>query len=145
MTEFTSEIKQLPYSEVTIFEVLSDLNNLEKVKTQIPQDKVQDFSFDRDSCTLKVNPVGHVRFSIVEREPNKTIKFKADQSPVEVYLWIQLKEVNPQDTRMKLTVKANLNPFLKPMLSGPLQKGIDKIADVLAAVPYETLGKEHKD
>jgi carbon monoxide dehydrogenase subunit G len=145
MTEFTSEIKQLPYSETTIFEVLSNLNNLEKVKDQIPQDKVQDFSFDRDSCTLNVNPVGQVRFSIVEREPNKTIKFMADQSPVEVYLWIQLKEVNPQDTRMKLTVKANLNPFLKPMLSGPLQKGVDKIADVLAAVPYETLGEEHKD
>ena len=145
MTEFTSEIKQLPHSETTIFEVLSDLNNLEKVKDQIPQDKIQDFSFDRDSCTFSVNPVGKVRFSIVEREPNKTIKFMADQSPVDVYLWIQLKEVNPQDTRMKLTVKADLNPFLKPMLSGPLQKGLDRIADVLAAVPYETLGEKRHD
>ncbi|MDR2621212.1 MAG: SRPBCC family protein [Dysgonamonadaceae bacterium] len=145
MTEFTSEIKQLPYSETTIFEVLSDLNNLEKVKDQIPQDKVQDFSFDRDSCTFNVSPVGNVRFSIVEREPNKTIKFMADQLPVDVSLWIQLKEVNAQDTRMKLTVRANLNPFLKPMLSGPLQKGLDQIADVLAAVPYETLGEKHKD
>jgi carbon monoxide dehydrogenase subunit G len=145
MTEFTSEIKQLPYSETTIYEVLSDLNNLEKVKDRIPQDKVQDFSFSRDSCTFNVSPVGNVCFSITEREPNKTIKFKADQSPVEIYMWIQLKEVNPQDTRMKLTVRANLNPFLKPMLSGPLQKGLDKIADVLASVPYETLGKEHKD
>ncbi|MDR1610619.1 MAG: SRPBCC family protein [Candidatus Symbiothrix sp.] len=145
MTEYTSEIKQLPYSETTIFEVLSDLNNLEKVKDQIPQDKIQDFSFDHDSCTFNISPVGKVRFSIVEREPNKTIKFMADQSPVDVYLWIQLKEVNPQDTRMKLTVRANLNPFLKPMLSGPLQKGLDKIADVLAAVPYETLGEKHKD
>jgi carbon monoxide dehydrogenase subunit G len=145
MTEFTSEIKQLPYSDTTIFEVLSNLNNLEKVKDQIPHDKVQDFSFDRDSCTFNVNPVGTVRFSIVEREPNKMIKFMADQLPVEVNLWIQLKEVNPQDTRMKLTVRANLNPFLKPMLSGPLQKGVNKIADVLAAVPYETLGKEHEN
>ncbi|GHT62290.1 hypothetical protein FACS189451_06270 [Bacteroidia bacterium] len=144
MTEFTSEIKQLPYSEETIFEALSNLNNLEKVKDQIPQDKVQNFSFDRDSCTFNVSPVGDVRFSIVEREPNKTIKFQADQLPVEVYLWIQLKEVDAQDTRMKLTVKANLNPFLKPMLSGPLQKGLDKVADVLAAVPYETLGEEYK-
>jgi carbon monoxide dehydrogenase subunit G len=145
MTEFTSEIKQLPYNEAIIYEVLSDLNNLEKVKDRIPQDKIQDFSFDRDSCVFNVSPVGNVRFSIVEREPNKTIKFMADQSPVNVYMWIQLKEVNPQDTRMKLTVKAELNPFLKPMLSGPLQKGLDQIADVLAAIPYETLGKEHQD
>ena len=145
MTEFTSEIKQLPYSEETIFEVLSDLNNLEKIRDQIPQDKIKDFSFDKDSCTFNVSPVGNVRFSIIEREPNSTIKFMADQSPIGVYLWIQLKEMNPQDTRMKLTVKADLNPFLKPMLSGPLQRGVDKVADVLAAVPYEALGKEHKD
>jgi hypothetical protein len=142
MTEFTSEIKQLPYSDATIFEVLSDLNNLEKIKDQIPPDKIREFSFDRDSCTFNMNPVGNVRLSIVEREPNKLIKFGADQLPVEVNLWIQLKAVNPQDTRMKLTVRAKLNPFLKPMLSGPLQKGVNKIADVLAAVPYETLGKE---
>lgn len=144
MTEFTSEIKQIPYSETTVYEVLSDLNNLEKVKDRIPQDKIRDFSFDHDSCTFNVSPVGNVRFSVVEREPGKTIKFKADQSPVDVYMWIQLKEMNPQDTRMKLTVKAELNPFLKPMLSGPLQKGVEQIADVLAAIPYETLGKEHK-
>ena len=144
MTEFTSEIKQIPYSETTIYEVLSDLNNLEKVKDRIPQDKIRDFSFDHDSCTFNVSPVGNVRFSVVEREPGKTIKFKADQSPVDVYMWIQLKEMNPLDTRMKLTVKAELNPFLKPMLSGPLQKGVEQIADVLAAIPYETLGKEHK-
>jgi carbon monoxide dehydrogenase subunit G len=145
MTEFASEIKQLPYSEETIFEVLSDLNNLEKIRDQIPMDKIKDFSFDKDSCTFHISPVGNVRFSVVEREPNKMIKFVADQSPVGVYLWIQLKEVGLQDTRMKLTVKAELNPFLKPMLSGPLQKGLDKIADVLASVPYETVGKEHKD
>lgn len=144
MTEFTSEIKQIPYSETTIYEVLSDLNNLEKVKDRIPQDKIRDFSFDHDSCTFNVSPVGNVRFSVVEREPGKTIKFKADQSPVDVYMWIQLKEMNPLDTRMKLTVKAELNPFLKPMLSGPLQKGVEQIADVLPAIPYETLGKEHK-
>jgi hypothetical protein len=142
MTEFISEIKQLPYSDATIFEVLSNLNNLEKVKDQIPHDKIREFSFDRDSCTFNMNPVGNVRFSIVEREPNKLIKFGADQLPVEVNLWIQLQAVNPQDTRMKLTVRAKLNPFLKPMLSGPLQKGVNKIADVLAAIPYETLGKE---
>lgn len=144
MTEFTSEIKQLPYSEASIFEVLSNLNNLEKIRDQIPQDKIKDFSFDGDSCTFSVSPVGNVRFSVVEREPNKTIKFTADQSPIEVDLWIQLKEVNARDTRMKITVKAELNPFLKPMLSGPFQKGVDKVADVLAAVPYEALGKEHK-
>jgi hypothetical protein len=145
MTEFTSEIKQLPHSEKTVFEVLSDLNNLEKIKDSIPDDKVQDFSLDSDSCSFSVSPVGKIRFSVIEREPNKTIKFFADQAPAEVYLWIQLNEVEPLDTSLQLTVKADLNPFIKAMVAKPLQEGINKIADMLAALPYETLGKEHTD
>ncbi len=139
MTEFISEIKAIPHGEQKIFEVLSDLNNLERLKDRIPQDKIRDFSFDKDSCTFSVDPVGKVKFSIVEREPNKTIKFMADGAPIEVNMWIQLKQVEDNDTRMKLTVKAQLNPFLKPMLSKPLQDGINKIADILAVIPYNEI------
>jgi hypothetical protein len=136
MTEFISDIKTIPYNEDIIFDVLSDLNNLERLRDKIPEDKIKDFSFDRDSCTFSVNPVGKVKFSIIEREPNKTIKFTADESPIEVTMWIQLKQADENDTKMKLTVKAELNPFLKPMLSKPLQDGINKIADILAIIPY---------
>ena len=39
---------------------------------------------------------------------------------------------------MKLTLKADINPFIKGMISGPLQDGLEKIADMLAMIPYET-------
>ena len=139
MTEFISEIKTIPCENRTIYETLADLNNLEKLKNSIPSDKIEDFTFDSDSCSFSIQPVGKIRFSIVDREPSKTIKLTADQSPVEVIMWIQLKETGERETKMKLTVKADLNPFIKPMLSRPLQDGIDKIADILAKIPYETL------
>jgi len=139
MTEFTSEVKTIPYSEAKVYEMLSDLNNLEKMKDQIPQDKVKDFSFDADSCSFSVSPVGKIRFHVVDREPFKTIKFAVDQAPIDVNMWIQLKEVEPGVTKMKLTLKADLNPFLKPMLSKPLQDGVNKVADVLAVVPYNEI------
>ncbi len=136
MTEFVSEIKTIPYDQENVYRVLSDLTNLERVKDRIPQDKVSDFKFDADSCSFSVNPVGNVKFSIIERDPCKTIKFAADNAPIEVFMWIQLKETGEMETKMKLTVKAQLNPFLKPMISKPLQEGIDKIADILANIPY---------
>lgn len=136
MTEFKSDIKSIPYNDSDIFEILSDLNNLERLKDRIPVEKIQDFSFDKDSCSFTINPVGKVKFSIIEREPNKTVKFIAEDLPVNMTMWIQLKQVEENDTKMKLTVKADLNPFLKPMLSKPLQEGIDKVANVLAAIPY---------
>ena len=139
MTEFISEIKTIPYNNRIVYETLADFNNLEKLKSRIPSDKIEDFTFDSDSCSFSVNPVGKVRFSIIEREPQKTIKLTADQLPMGLTMWVQLKEMAEHETKMKLTIRADLNPFLKPMLSKPLQEGINKIADVLANIQYETL------
>lgn len=136
MTEFVSEIKAIPHNEDRIFTMLSDLSNLEKIKDRIPEDKIKDFEFDKDSCSFTVAPVGKITFQIVERDPFKTIKFTTTNSPVPLFLWIQLKQVAENDTRMKLTVKAELNAFLKPMVSKPLQDALDKISTVLASLPY---------
>ncbi|HML71285.1 MAG TPA: SRPBCC family protein [Macellibacteroides fermentans] len=136
MTEFVSEVKTIPHDEDHIFTMLSDLSNLERIKDRLPQDKIQDFEFDSDSCSFAVAPVGKITFRIVEREPNKTIKFETTNSPVPLFLWIQLKQVAPEDTKMKMTIKADLNPFIKPMVSKPLQDALDKIAVVIASLPY---------
>lgn len=136
MTEFVSEIKQIPQNDERIYAMLSDLSNLERIKDRIPQDKIKDFEFDRDSCSFSVSPVGKITFQIVDREPCKTIKFQTTNSPVPLFLWIQLKQVQEMDTRMRLTVRAELNSFLKPMVSKPLQDALDKISTVLASLPY---------
>lgn len=139
MAEFISEIKTIPHTDAEVFAVLSDLNNLELAKDRIPQDKVKEFSFDKDSCTVAVDPVGKIKFLIVERSPNETIKFEAQQVPFGVTMWIQLKASSDTETKMKLTIKADLNPFLKPMVSKPLQQGLDKVAEVLASLPYDKI------
>ena len=136
MTEFVSEIKQIPQNDERIYAMLSDLSNLERIKDRIPQDKIKDFEFDSDSCSFSVSPVGEITFQIVDREPCKTIKFQTTNSPVPLFLWIQLKQVQEMDTRMRLTVRAELNSFLKPMVSKPLQDALDKISTVLASLPY---------
>jgi hypothetical protein len=136
MTDFVSEVKTIPYNDDHIFAMLSDLSNLERFKDRIPQDKISDFEFDKDSCSFSVNPVGKLTFQIVEREPNKNIKFATTNSPVPLSIWIQLKKVEENDTRMKITARADLNPFIKPMVSKPLQEAVDKIATLLADLSY---------
>lgn len=139
MAEFVSDIKTIPHNDADVFTVLSDLNHLELVKDRIPEDKIKDFSFDQDSVSISVDPVGKVKFNIVEREPNKTIKFESEQLPFTLTMWIQLVSKGEADTKMKLTINADLNPFIKPMVSKPLQQGLDKIADTLAQLPYDEL------
>ena len=55
-----------------------------------------------------------------------------DGGPLDFNLWIQLKQVAPYDTRMKITVKAELNMMMKMLLKDKLQKGIDAMADQIA-------------
>ena len=134
--KFVSEIKRIPHKAEHIYGMLSDLSNLERVKDRIPAGKVKDFTFDSDSCSVSVDPVGKICFQIVEREPNQLIKFATTNSPIPLHLWIQLKEVAEADTCMKLTVGAELNPFIKQMVAKPLQETIDKMAEVLTVLPY---------
>ena len=137
MTEYISEIKTIPYSDECIFSMLSDLSNLERIKDRIPREHIKELTFDNDSCSIDVSPIGKVDFHIVNREPYKTIKFGTANSPVPLFLWIQLKQTGDNVTKMKLTIHAELNPLLKTMVSKPIQEGLNKLADVIATIPYD--------
>ena len=136
MADFVSEVKMIPQNDERIFAMLSDLSNLERIKDRIPQDQIKDLEFDSDSCSFSVSPVGKITFRIVNREPNKTVKFETINSPLPLFLWIQLKQVGEMDTRMRLTAHAELNPIIKPMVSKPLQEAVDRISEALASLPY---------
>ena len=137
MSKFESSIKQIPYSQESVYRSLSDLSNLEKVRDRVPQDKVKDFSFDQDTVNMSVSPVGDISMRIVEREEPKCIKFETTKSPLPFNFWIQLLPVTATTCKMRLTIKADINPFIKGMVSKPLQEGLGKIADALAMIRYE--------
>ncbi len=135
-SKFESSIKQVPYPQEAVYRNISDLSNLEKVKDRVPEDKIKDFSFDEDTVTLNVQPVGELKLRICEREEPKCVKFETVQSPVPFNVWIQVLPVDEQNSKMKVTVKAELNPFIKSMVEKPLQEAVEKIADALALVQY---------
>ena len=149
-TTFESSIKQIFHKQESVYNTLSDLNNLqrlkdkfEQVKDQIPEDKkeqldkIKDLTFDSDSISISAPMVGEIKMRIIDREAPKTIKFETENSPVPFNFWIQLLPISETACKMKLTIKADLNPFIKGMVKKPLEEGIEKIADALAMIPYE--------
>lgn len=136
MSKYESGVKQIPHAQDVVYQTLSDLSNIDRVKDRIPADKVQDLAFDRDSVSVSVPPVGQVTLRIVERDEPKCIKFEAQNSPVPLNVWVQLLPVTEETCKMRVTVKADIPVFLKPMVGGKLQEGVDRIADVLAMIPY---------
>ena len=111
MTKFESSIKQVPYPQEAVYRNLSDLRNLERVRDRVPEDKLQDFSFDQDSVSVSVAPVGKITLRICEREEPKCVKFESVESPMPFNLWIQVLPVDEATSKMRVTVKADI-PFM---------------------------------
>lgn len=141
MVKFESEVKHVPYSQERVYTKLVDLNNLASVRERLDllkdklEGKLEDMSFDQDSLTLKVQGIS-LTLRIVEREPMKCIKFEGDKTPIPLNLWIQILPVTDVEAKMRVTIGAEVNMFMKAMVSKPLKEGVDKLADMLAMIPY---------
>ena len=135
-SKFESSVKLVPYPQQAVYDNISDLNNLEKVRDRVPEDKVSDFSFDQDTVSFNVALVGELKLRICDREEPKCVKFETVLSPVPFNVWVQVLPVDENNAKLKVTVKAELNPFIKSMVEKPLQDGVEKIADALAQIHY---------
>ncbi len=160
MTKYESTVKRIFSPVENVYAKLSDLTNLSSVQERMSDpafvdiikqqagDKVNDeqlnrlheivskLQFDRDSVTAEAGPIGAVSLRIVEREDPKLVKFATENSPVAANLWIQLLPSSDGQTALKVTLGADLNFFLKQMLKGKLQDGVERFADMLTMIPY---------
>jgi len=137
-SKYESKITSAPCSAQQIYRVLSNMQNLERVKDMIPKDKIQEMEIEPDHVRLKVDGLAQkITIAIVDRIENDTVKFGAEGIPMDANFWIQMKEVSPTDTRLKLTVKADIPFMFKFMIEKKLQTGLDQAAEMLAQFPYQ--------
>ena len=158
MTKFESSVKLIHYPQTAVYDKLSDLTNLSAIAEQatkpefiqniqqqanLDDEKLKQITetlahmaFTHDSVTIQGSPLGAVSLQIVERIDPKTIKFELKNAPVAGNLWIQILPTSQQDCKMKCTIGAELNFFIKQMAKKPLQEGVEQLADMLAMLPY---------
>ena len=137
-SKYESKITSAPCSAEQVYRVLSNMQSLERVKDLIPNDKIQEMEIEPDRVKLKVDGLAQkITIAIVDRIENDTVKFGAEGIPMDANFWIQMKEVSPTDTRLKLTIKADIPFMFKMMLEKKLQTGLDQAADMLAQFPYQ--------
>lgn len=153
MAKYESQVKQVPFSQSVVYAKVSDLSNLAiirerindpNIQSQIPADKidevrraVEQMEFTTDTLSGPVGPIGTIAVKVVEREPEKCVKFASTNSPVSFKLWIQMLPTSEDSCKIKVTIDADLNFFMKQVLDKPLKNGVDKFADMLAMIPYE--------
>ena len=154
MAKYESGVKQVNAPVERVYAVLSDMERLrpmievaqnnemfkEKVREagQDPAvlEKLKDLTLSPDRIAFPAPMVGEVALAIVEREQDRCVKFQTERSPIEANLWIQVLPVTETTSKMRVTIKADLNPMVKMMVGSKLEKGIDQFADMLCTLPY---------
>lgn len=147
-TRVVSDIQKIDSPIADVYSFLSDFSKIGKlIETarqmgagqQMPEisDKIENVVTTEDTCTFLVKGLGEMGVRIVEREEPKLIKLEGDGSvPFNFEVWIQLLDNGPYDTRLRITIEADLNMMMKMLLKGKLEKGINQLAEGLSKIPY---------
>lgn len=155
LTKFESAVKPLSHPQQTVYGWLSDLRHIEALREKLNDPAVlqqlgervpgtdaeslrrqlETMTLSEDTVTMD-SPLGKVTLRIVEREAPKCVKLEAEGSPLPLTLWVQVLSVADGGSKMRVTLGAEVNVFMKAMVSKPLQQAVDGIADLLASLPY---------
>lgn len=153
LAKYESEVKIVPQSQAVVYSRFDDLNSLsaikdhlsdpmvqQKLSEQVPADKLDELSkyakglsFEADAIHI-ASPMGNITLRVVEREEPKCIKFASEGSPVQLYVWIQLLPHGVYESKLRVTVGAEVNFFMKGMVAKPLQQAADGLANMLSAL-----------
>lgn len=135
MTKFESRIGKLNTSGEKAFSFLSDFRNFSRF---IPADKIKEWEASTEQCKFTVEGVGKVGLKIIEKEPYKLVKITGDSTAgLEFFFWIQIKEIGEKDTRVKLTIKVDLNPMMKIVAAKPLKSFVNLMVDKIEEYSFD--------
>jgi len=125
LSSYESRIGKISSGSREVFSFITDMRNLESF---LPADVIDNWEASADECSFEVSPVGESKVRIVRKDPYETVKYTGyGLNNTEFFLWIQLKEMTEKDTRVKITIKADLNPGLKMIASKPINQFLEKL------------------
>jgi carbon monoxide dehydrogenase subunit G len=128
MDEFVSDIVKINRNAEQIYKLMADMSLFSQIAETANIKEIDDMQSTSDTCSFKVKGM-EVGVQIIDREPYKTIKYTGYKNiPFEFFVWLQLKEIAENDTRIRIVLKAKLNLMMKTLLKGKIKKGLDKIA-----------------
>jgi len=147
LNKYISDVKMINHNQQVVFEYLSNFEHLasylnsgliENITRQVPQIKITDFESNRDSCKFNITGFGVAEIRIVNRDPYKTIKVESSGGlPINFTFWIQLLPVDSYQTKMRLTLHAEMSMMIKMMAGNKLEEGINQLAETLSKLPYK--------
>lgn len=130
--EFSSEWKTIDAPAETVFNFVSDLNNLGKLMPE----QVINWESTADTCSFTIKGMANIQMRVVSRIPARYIGLEPEgKAPFDFKIDIDFKGKGEQsETQVKLD--ATLNPMLAMMAKRPLQNLVNIIVQKLGVVDF---------
>jgi hypothetical protein len=121
-------------------QIYAFISNFHNFKDLLPEDKVSGWEASEEKCSFQVDPLGRTGLMIVEKKPYSMVKMSSDPefSSYQFTIWIQIKKIASDDSRMKITIEPLVNKMMMPMLKVPLKKLADGIIDKMESFDFTT-------
>ncbi len=144
MAVYKSDKVELAASAESVFNKLSNLENLRGLLEKVPVDQVPDDKremFDSiqitpETISVPAGPVGNLTFRVTERREPSYIRLDAEGSPVAMSLAMDITPVSENACDAQVAIDIKLPPMLAPMVGGHIQKMADQFGQVLKAIPF---------
>ena len=162
MNKYESSVKTVYAPVERVYARLSDLTSLQVLKervddprfeeiinSQVPADKrptpeqfeklrnnIRKMELTQDTLSGHIGPLVDITLRIVERAEPKLVKLELEGAPIAVTMWIQMLPSDENSSRLKVTLGAELNFFIRKMIESKLEKAPEGLAQFLSQIPY---------
>ena len=100
------------------------------------KEKLSSVKFNPDSIVFNVPPVGEIKMVFSKVEAPNRLTIAPESSPVPFSMSIDIDATADGKASLATCIDVELNFFMKQMVGNKLNDGVDKIAEMLARLPY---------
>jgi carbon monoxide dehydrogenase subunit G len=125
LSNFESRPGKLACNAEEAFTFVTDIRNFEQF---IPEDSINNWHAERESCSFTVPMLGKVTLRLVEKQKFNKVTFNGDAMKKNDFsLTLNISENNTKEAVVKVLLSADLNPMMKMMASRPIVQFLEMI------------------
>ena len=142
MEKYESKIKVVKASPEDIYAIMTDLSQVNGILPANVSNMIKDTQVSADECSFNIDKIGRVALMITERQPSSLVKYALSAAmSLGINVFLQIKEA-PQpsaepESRIKVSLTADIPFMLKPLIGGKLQEVVDRVAETIAVKSYK--------
>ncbi|MFB6257675.1 MAG: hypothetical protein ABEH38_03195 [Flavobacteriales bacterium] len=126
MSYFESDKVKVDENPSQVFRFLNNAANLYEL---LPQERIEDWKADADSCSFRISGLSSLSLQRQESGSEDRIDYQAgDKAPFPFILRIHLAG-NGEGTDCQVTCEAELNPVMEQMTQDPLNRLFNHMAE----------------